>query len=52
MENTTFQALLALIDDLTDEQRTTFIKVLDENNDFEKIAILLDSRILAKMECL
>ena len=52
MENTVFQALLALIDDLADEQRATFIKVLDENNDFEKVAILLDNRILAKRECL
>ena len=39
MENTAFQALLALVDDLTDEQRATFVKVLDENNDFEKVAM-------------
>ena len=29
MENIAFETLLALIDDLTDEQRATFIKVLD-----------------------
>ena len=52
MENTAFQALLALIDDFTDDQRAMFIKVLDENNDFEKVAMLLDNRILAKRECL
>lgn len=52
MENKAFQALLAQIDDLTDEQRATFNKVLDENNDFEKVAMLLDSRLLANRECL
>ena len=52
MKNVTFYALLALIDDFTDKQRATFVKVLDENKDFKNVVTLLDNRILAKRECL
>jgi hypothetical protein len=38
-------------DDFTDERRATFKEVLDGNNDFEKVAMLIN-RLLAKGECL
>ena len=52
MENVEFDELITPIDDLTDKQRTTLVKALDENKDFEKVVTLLDNRILVKRECL
>lgn len=51
MENSTFQTLLALVDDFTDDQRETFKKALDGECDFEKVVMILDNRLLAKGEC-
>lgn len=51
MNNIQFNSLLALIDDFTNEQRDIFKKVIDGECDFEKIVMILDSRLLIKKEC-
>lgn len=52
MENTMFQSLLSLLDDFTDEQKKVFKRALDEGSDFEKVAVILNSNLISKKECI
>jgi len=51
MENKAFEALLALVDELTEEQKVALKEALDENCDFEKVVLIIDSMFVAKKEC-
>jgi transposase-like protein len=52
MENTAFQALLAMIDDFTDEQRRAIKKALEGDDSFEKVVMILSGRLLGDRKCL
>ena len=52
MDNVTFQSLLSLLDDFTDEQRNIFKRAIYEGNDFEKVVVILNSNLVAKKECI
>ena len=43
MENITFKHLIALIDDLSEQQRDHFRKALDGSNDLEKVISILEN---------
>lgn len=51
MENKAFEDLLALVDEFADEQKDTFREALEENCDFEKVVMIIDSRFVARREC-
>jgi len=51
MENKDFQALLALIDDFTNEQKDTLKKALEDKNSFEKVVGILDRRFIDDRKC-
>lgn len=51
MEQDIFQRLLALLDDLSEEQREQLKQLLDGERDFERIASMIDSRIAEDRKC-
>ena len=51
MERDDFQKLIALIDDLSQEQRDLVRKELEGGNDFERVVSIIENRLAAKREC-
>lgn len=52
MDSATFQHLLSLLDDFTDEQKKIFKRAIGEGSDFEKVAVILNSNLVSKKECI
>ena len=51
MERDDFQKLIALIDDLSQEQRDLVKKALDGENDLERVVSIIENRLAAKRQC-
>lgn len=51
MDKDTFQNIIALIDDLSDQQRELIKKALDGDCDLDKVISIIESRLSAKREC-
>jgi transposase-like protein len=51
MKRDDFEKLIALIDDLSQEQRDLLRKALEGENDLEHVVSIIESRLAAKREC-
>ena len=51
MERDDFQKLIALIDDLSQEQRDLVKKALDGENDLERVVWIIENRLATKRQC-
>jgi transposase-like protein len=51
MDKDVFQKVIALIDDLSHEQRKLLKKSLEGENDFEKVVSIIENRLATKREC-
>ena len=51
MDRDDFQKLIALIDDLSQEQRELVKKALEGENDFERVVSIIENRLGTKREC-
>jgi transposase-like protein len=51
MKRDDFEKLIALIDDLSQEQRNLLRKALEGENDFDHVVSIIEGRLAAKREC-
>jgi transposase-like protein len=51
MDKDVFQKVIALIDDLSHEQRKLIKKALDGENDFERVVSIIENRLATKRVC-